>query len=493
MNQAQGAASASITVISALDVVVAWDAERAEHVYLHDADLVFQGSHIVQVGGRYEGPRDVQVDGRGLMAMPGLINLHTHPSSEPGNRGMLEELGSPKLGQSSLYEYMPVFRSDIAFAPFANQVAVSEMLKSGVTTYVDLSLPRPDWAECVAATGVRGILGPMFRSASWSTRNGHSVEYAWDEAAGEKAFGAALAVVDSARSHPSGRLDAMLCPSQLDTCAPALLQAAQAEAQRRGLKMQVHAAQSVVEFGEITRRHGRTPIEWLDELGLLNAELIIGHGIFLNDHPAIFWPQGRDFDLLCRSGAAVAHCPTVFARRGIALNHFSRYTRAGVRVGIGTDTFPHNMLDEMRLAAYAARLTARDFTVAPTADVLNAVTSVAADMLGRNDIGRLAPGCKADLVLVDLRHPMMRPAREPLRSLLYSAGDRAVRDVYVDGRQVVRKGEVLTIDVEQALAKVEEAQRATLALAQERDYARRPAETMSPLVLRRGSAPKGSA
>lgn len=479
-------ANTLITVVRGLDVIVAWDAELQEHVYLNQGDLVWRGTELVQVGGRYEGAADETVDGRGLMAMPGMINMHSHPSSEPGNRGLLEELGSAKLGQSSLYEYMPVFRADISYAPYANQVAVSEMLKSGVTTYVDMSLPRPNWADTVAATGIRGVLGPMFRSAAWHTSNGHSVEYTWDDAAGFKAFEAALAVADSAVGHASGRLTAMLCPSQIDTCSEALLRTAQTEARRQGMVMQIHAAQSVVEFNEMTKRHGRTPIEWLDDQGLLAPDLIIGHGIFLNDHPSVYWPQADDFALLTGSGAAVAHCPTVFARRGIALNFLGRYQKAGIRVGIGTDTFPHNMLDEMRLAMYASRIVARDYTAAPTAQVFNAATTVAADMLGRDDIGRLAPGCKADFSLVDLAHPFMRPAREPMRSLMYSAGDRAIKHVYVDGVRVVDDGEVLTIDVEKALAEVEASQRATLAKASANDYAKRTVDQMSPTVFRVG-------
>jgi len=489
MTDANSTTNAKLTVVRALDVIVAWDAEQREHIYLHHADLVMRGTQIVQVGGHYEGPVDETVDGRGLMAMPGLINMHSHPSSEPGNRGLLEELGSAKLGQSSLYEYMPVFRADISYAPYSNQVAVAEMLKSGVTTYVDMSLPRPNWAETVAAMGIRSVLAPMFRSAAWHTSNGHSVEYTWDEAAGFKAFEAALAVTKSAFDHPSGRLTAMLCPSQIDTCSEALLRAAQEEARRQGMVMQLHAAQSVVEFHEMTRRHGRTPIEWLDDQGLLAPDLIIGHGIFLNDHPSVYWPQADDFRLLAGSGASVAHCPTVFARRGIAMNFLGRYEKAGIRVAMGTDTFPHNMLDEMRLAMYASRIMARDYTAGSTAVVFNAATSVAADMLGREDIGRLAPGCKADFSLVDLQHPFMRPAREPLRSLLYSAGDRAIKDVYVDGVMLLHNGELLTIDVDRALAEVEASQRATLAKASANDWAKRSVEMMSPTVFRVGGTP----
>src|SRR3546814_13917596 len=90
--------------------------------------------------------------------------------------------------------------------------------------------------------------------------------------------------------------------------------------------MQIHAAQSVVEFNEMTRRHGMTPVEWLADLGVLADGTIVSHGIFLNDHPWLHWPQADDFGRLVRPGAGVAHCPNVFWRPGIALNRSDKRT-----------------------------------------------------------------------------------------------------------------------------------------------------------------------
>jgi hypothetical protein len=127
----------------------------------------------------------------------------------------------------------------------------------------------------------------------------------------------AFALIQRAEQHPSGRLFGMACPAQIDTCAPELLRDSRAEAKARGLSWQIHAAQSVVEFHEITRRHGFTPIQWLHEMGLLDERAVIGHGIFLDDHPSTPWHTKRDLDILADTGTTVAHCPTVFARRGI--------------------------------------------------------------------------------------------------------------------------------------------------------------------------------
>lgn len=461
-------------------VVIAWDAASTRHVYLADADIAFDGGTLAFVGPSYEGPADEVIDGAGMMVMPGLVNIHSHPSSEPMNKGLLDEVGSPGLYNSSLYEYLPIFRPDAEAVADCVRVALSELMLSGVTTVADLSSAHPGWLDLLAESGMRVCVAPMFRSARWYTQNGHLVDYAWDEAAGEKAMEEALRLVDQAAQHECGRLFGMVVPAQIDTVALGLLKESAEEARMRGLSWQIHAAQSVVEFHEITRRHGMTPIGWLHSLGLLNERAIIGHGIFLDDHPSTPWHTRTDLEHLAETGTTVAHCPTVFARRGITLKHLGRYRRAGVNMGLGTDTYPHNMLDEMRLAAYLARTQANDPRSLTTTELFDAATVGGAKALGRDDIGRLAPGCRADFVMVDVTHPMMRPARDPMRSLIYAAGDRAVRSVYVDGACVVRAGRLLTMDYEAAAAHLNEAQKRAMANAPRQDWAHRSVDAIAP-------------
>lgn len=473
------------TLIRDADFVIAWDAARAAHVYMPGADVAFADGVLTFVGRSYAGPVDAEVSGGGMMVMPGLVNIHSHPSSEPMNKGFLDEIGSPGLYNSSLYEYMPIFRADAEAVPNCVRVALSELLLSGVTTVADLSMAHPGWLDLLAESGMRVCMAPMFRSARWFTKNGHIVEYTWDEAAGEKAFAEAVGLIERARQHPSGRLFGMVVPAQIDTCSETLLRESFAEANRRGLSWQIHAAQSVVEFHEITRRHGLTPIGWLHEMGLLSPRSIIGHGIFLDDHPSTRWHTDRDLGLLADTGTTVAHCPTVFARRGITLKDLGRYRRRGVNMGLGTDTYPHNMLDEMRLAAYLARTQAGDPRTLTTTDLFEAATVGGAAALGRDDIGRLTPGARADLVMVDVTHPMMRPSRDPMRSLVYAAGDRAVHSVWVDGEKVVQEGRVLTIDYPAAAAAVDEAQKRIEARVPDLDWDHRPATQISPLTFGR--------
>lgn len=472
------------TLIRNADLAIAWDATAKEHVYLSDADVAFRDGVLTFVGRGFDGAADAVIEGAGLMVMPGLVNIHSHPSSEPMNKGFTDEVGTPGLYNSSLYEYLPIFRADADAVPSCVRVAMSELLLSGVTTVADLSMAHPGWLDLLAEAGMRVCIAPMFRSARWFTKNGHVVEYEWDEKAGEKAMAEALTLIERAEQHECGRLFGMVVPAQIDTCSETLLRESRQEAKARGVSWQIHAAQSVVEFHEITRRHGYTPIGWLDSMGLLSERAIIGHGIFLDDHPSTPWHTRTDLSRLAETGTTVAHCPTVFARRGIALKDIGRYRRAGVNLGLGTDTYPHNMLDEMRLAAYIARTQATDPRTLTSADLFHAATIGGATALGREDIGRLAVGCRADFSLVDVTHPRMRPARDPLRSLIYAAGDDALKAVYVDGRRVVEDGEVLTMDYRAAAAHLHEAQKRIEGQVPQRDWAHRSAEQIAPTTFR---------
>ncbi|WP_342627047.1 amidohydrolase family protein [Nguyenibacter vanlangensis] len=471
--------------IAGLDWAVLWDEAAGTHVYVRDADIVMLGGRILFAGRAAELPAEyaslkADIDGSGLMAMPGLVDVHSHPATEPMNRGLFDELGSPGLYYSSLYEYMPVFRSDAASKPDCARVAYAEMLLSGVTTVVDLSTPWAGWLDVAAESGLRVCLAPMFRSASWTTTNGHTVTYSWDEAGGRRALAQALDLIDAAAAHGCGRLTGMVAPAQIDTCTAELLQDSFAAAARRGVPWQVHAAQSIVEFHEITRRHGVTPVQWLDRLGVLAPHSIVGHGIFLDDHPSTPWHTKTDLAVLAGRDAAIAHCPTVFARRGYALRDFGRYRAAGVRIGIGTDTYPHTMLDDLRLAAYLGRIQAGTPDAASTRAVFEAATVAGAAMLGRRDIGRLSAQGRADLVLVDLGHPMMRPAIDPVRSLIFSCDDRAIHSVYIDGRQVVARGKVLTMDYQAATDRLVAEQARIVGSAAQRDRLGRTADMLIP-------------
>ena len=472
------------TVIRNADWVVAFDKAKGEHVYLRDADVAFEGNRITDVGKGYAGKADVEIDGRDRIVMPGMINVHSHPTSEPLRKGITDETRSPGFWHSSLYEYLSTFENDPDGYAACMQVALAELLMSGCTTVADLSIAFDGWLDTLADSGIRAVIAPMYRDARWYTSDGHELKYDWNKENGRKGFEKAARLLDLAKQHPSGRLSGMVCPAQIDTCSPELIRDSYDLAVEKNLPFQIHAAQSVTEFLEMQRRHGLTPIQWMDSIGALDEHAIIGHGIFLDHHPWLHWTTRKDLGLLADSGSTVAHCPTVFARRGITLRTFGGYLRAGVNMGIGTDTYPHNFLEEMRCVAMYARVIGESVDDLNTSDVFNAATLGGAKALRQPDIGGIAPGFKADIVLLDAKHPAMMPLREPVRSLVYVAGDRAVNDVFVDGNQVVKDGKCLTIDLQAASEALQEAQQRSLKKVSSLDWNGRSADELAPMAYR---------
>jgi cytosine/adenosine deaminase-related metal-dependent hydrolase len=210
--------------------------------------------------------------------------------------------------------------------------------------------------------------------------------------------------------------------------------------------IETHVGQNLVEFHEMLRRHGKTPVELLADTGLLGPDTILGHCVMSTAHRLAALPGGRDLEILAESGATVAHCPLVFARRGNALESFHRYRAAGVNVGLGTDTYPRDLISEMRWASLMCKVVERDFTVATAADVFNAATLAGARALGRDDVGRLAPGAKADVVILDMRKMRIGPYRDPIKALVNCGTGDDVETVIVDGRTVVESGRVVGVD-----------------------------------------------
>src|SRR6266705_210803 len=474
----------STTVIKNAAWVIAWDEALGRQVYRRGVDLAMSDDRIVFLGRDLAGSGDRIIDGSTRFVMPGLINIHSHPEHEPLYRGIREEHGLPSMHMTGLYERSQALSAtdDEARAASA-EFAYCELLLSGVTSLVDISPPWPGWIELFARSGMRGFLAPGYNSARWYLEDDHELNYAWDEARGRAGFAAALEVIDAALADPCGRLSGVVSPMQIDTCTEGLLRDSRAAARERGLPFTLHVAQSVSEVREMIRRHGQTPVQWAEGLGILGPGTILGHALFLDHHSWIRHWTKSDLRILGDGGTAVAHCPTPFARYGQTMENFGDYLRAGVTMGLGTDCSPHNLVEEMRKAAILARVAARDITTVTTADLFHAATAGGANAIMRADLGRLAPGKKADIVLVDLACPQMQPARDPLRSFVYHAADRAVREVFVDGRQVVADGKVLTLDQKEAGSRLRAAQERMEAAAPGRDYRRRSAAEITPLSL----------
>ena len=192
----------------------------------------------------------------------------------------------------------------------------------------------------------------------------------------------------------------------------------------------------------MVRRNGRTPIEWLADIGFLGPNVILGHAIIV---AGTTWANfaGDDVGIMADHGCSVAHAVWVFARRGVAMESFARYLARGVNMTLGTDTCPQSMLEAMKFAAVLSKTMERQTETTTAADVFNAATLGGARALGRDDLGRIAVGAKADLLFFDAESTWLVPLRDPIKNVVYSAQASDVHTVMVNGKVVMRDGRVL--------------------------------------------------
>ncbi len=419
--------------------IIAYDGKQ--HRYLKDGVIAYEGDSILHVGRKFDGTIDHLIDATSKLVTPGFIDTHIHMGGSPLDKSFIEDHGKRSFFNSGLFEMLPArgAAQDQAASECCVDFSLMELLHTGTTTALEMGNVHDYTAAQAARFGVRAYIGPMYRSGRWYTDDGKSVKYHWDEAAGSAAFERAVKWIEDNDGAHGGLVKGFLSPAQVDTCSEALLQRTREAATRMRVPVQMHTSQSVNEFREMTNRHGMSPIEWLESIGFLGPDVMLGHAIILAGGS---WAQyaGDDIAIMARHGVSVAHAPWVFARRGIAMESFARYQQAGINMTLGTDTAPQSMIEAMKFAAVISKIMDRQTEIATAADMFNAATLGGARAIGRDDLGRISAGAKADLVIWEAESLWMSPLRDPIKNIVYNAQAEDVKTVIVNGRIVMQDG-----------------------------------------------------
>ena len=459
--------------------VIAFDGKG--HRLLRDGVVVIEGDSILHVGPRFDGRVDETVDVPDRVLTPGLISTHAHISGSPLDRSFIEDCGNPQFWFSGLFEMLPV-RSDSQDEEAGRacvDFSMAELLRGGVTTVMEIGTLGEYVVARASHYGLRVYMGQAFRSGKWLTRDGKRVVWEWNEEQGRQGLKRAI---DFHKRWDGAHGDLVRCfvsPSQIDTCTPELLKDAKRFADEVQRPYQVHTSQSVVEFNEMVQRHGKTPIAWMKELGVLGQNTVLGHAIIIGGSSWTNYPDG-DIRLMAEAGCSVAHAVWVFARRGVAMESFGRYREAGVNMSLGTDTNPQSVIEAMRWAAVCSKIVERNTEATTAAHAFDAATLGGARALGRDDLGRIAPGAKADLVLWRATSWRMTPLRDPIKNIVYNAADEDVDRVYVNGHVVVDGGKVLAADDGAILGALQAAGDRMWPRMAKSDWAGRSADQLSP-------------
>jgi len=471
------------------------------HALYPDGVVVFEDDRVIHVGHRFDGPVDRELDARGKLVAPGFIDTHVHSGHRASHR-LITDVGRPDYyGQPFLEISVPregarvggdprYLRPDDQAAARGTELharfTVAEMLRSGTTTFMEfgsqLRVQEALLAE-VERLGIRAYLGPGFDSGRWVGDGRGRLKRVVDEAAGSQEFEAACAFIRRVDRSCDGRVRGLLVPREAETCSLDLLRATRKAADELRLPITTHAAYSIVEFYEMVREFRMTPIEVLESVGLLGPDLIVGHGNLTADNPRLNYSGARDLELMGRSGVSISHCPVNIARRARALDSWERYRKAGVNIALGSDTYPRDMIMQMRTASYFGKVMSANLKAATAADVFAAATLGGARALGRDDLGRLAPGAKADIVVVDMTGGgtlRWGPVRDPVKSLVECGIGDDVETVIVDGVVRMERRRIPGVDVDDVRRRAQEAGEAVWSRLQEWDALGRTAEQMSP-------------
>ena len=434
--------------------VVGWSG--TSHELIPNGSLLIEGDSIKSVGTDNSQSADRVIDASGKLVCPGFVNLHVHSQLNVGDYLLADVTKKDYLAANWFVFGAPLKEKIEAPAPQAvamgRKYALYSALRNGATTVLDPGGgpgALDDYAAIVGQTGGRVFFSPPFRSHDIFTDS--EGRHYYEERADKGRPGLKLAVDFIRKFHGAhnGRLQGILNPAQAETCEPSLLKESVAAAKELDVPIHIHAGGNFREFLEILNRYRKPVAEYLAATGILGPRTTLGHMAITGGHSRVDYPRGDEVKILADTGTTVGHCPHKCAKMAFAMESFDQYLAAGVRVGLGTDTYPLDIISEMRYASLISRLVDRKATGARAADVFNAATIAGANALGRSDLGRLAAGCKADLVIIDLRTTRYGPVRDPINALVEYGSGADVQTVIVNGDVVVENGRSTKINDEE--------------------------------------------
>lgn len=464
MNALTHAASEGTALPTVISAGWVWaDVDGAPQV-LADHDVVVVADRIAEITPMYTGPVERKVDARGQLVLPGFINLHTHADPKlhgttvdvrlPGRDGRLEKTSENLDDTAFLYSI---------FFPLGNalrdllseeqkaillQLGLMGLVRGGATTIVEqCTLGAGAFAQAAVDLGARVYVGDTISSMRGMPELTSTGAIRYTENTDNPLHGVERTLRLYERYHGTGadRVRVMFAPHATDTCSPELLRAVRSEADKHGIGVMMHVAQSGPEAARIREVYDTTPVRYLADLGLLGPDFLAAHCIYTDE---------QDRALLRESGTTVVHCPTSFAKGGLVAP-YAPFVEAGVNVGIGTDSFAVDMLVELRTAAMMAKAVNGSPWIADTRDVIKHVTVDGAAALGRPDLGRLTPGAKADLITVDLTKVHNAPVLDPLRKAVHLSNVNDIHTVMVDGNVIVSDGKFTSMNEQEVLEQAE--------------------------------------
>lgn len=378
--------------------------------------IYIEENRIVEVGKRREA--DVVVEGKGRVALPGMVNLHTH-SPMTLFRGFGDDMVLQTWLETKIWPQEAKLRPEDVY--WGAKLACLEMVKSGTTTFLDMYFHMDQVGRAVKEMGLRAFLAEGIIDLGIPSRAEAQLKAA--EEANRK--------IEALRSP---RITPVLGPHAVSTVSEPTLLRIREIADKRGYPIHTHLSETKREVDDCVTQNGMRPAAYLDKLGFLAKDVVAAHGC---------WLDPSEIEILARTGTKVAHCPTSNMKlaSGQAMP-YAAMKEAGVVMGLGTDGAASNnnldMFEAMKFAALFQKFAHRDPAVLPAHEAFQMATLGGAQALGI-DAGLVQVERLADLILVDPRRPDLTPRHEDVSNWVYAAHGNCVDTVICDG-QVIMKG-----------------------------------------------------
>ena len=370
---------------------------------------------------------DRTIDGKGKLAIPGLVNAHCH-SAMTLLRGYSDDLALEEWLFGNIIPAESMLEPGDVY--WGSQLGIIEMIKSGATCYNDMYLNMDEVGRAVVESGIRASIsiGPLL-----SGKRGDALV----DIDGCKAF------FKKWNKQADGRITTNIEIHSLYMYTPETLIEGAKLAKELNAPIHIHILETAVEKKNIFEKYGKSSVELAAEYGILDTNPILAHCVHVDE---------KDISIISETRASVAHNPSSNLKLASGIAPITEMLAAGVNVCIGTDGAASNnvlnMFKEMHLTALIHKGVKGDPTLITAKDAFKMATENGARALGFSDCGILEPGRKADIVILDMDKSHLTPLHNYMSTLVYSAGGEDVDTVIVDGKLLMKNREMLIIDEE---------------------------------------------
>ena len=419
-------------LITNVDILTPHDATRV----LRNASIAIENKKIAALG---ETPRDFDadetIDARNHVALPGFFNAHTHAAMTL-LRGSAEDLPLVRWFNEGIWRTESALTEEDVY--WGSALAACEMLRSGTVAFSDHYFWMNQVARVVQQAGMKAMLAWCVFGSDFAPEMGPTTL----ELTGD--------FVAEFQNSAGGRIKTMLGPHSQYIGNTASLERAAYLARKLGVGCHIHVSESPEQVENSYKKYGKSPVAYLNELGMFDQPSIAAHAIYVNE---------EDIEILRALRVSVAACPKTHLKLAMKTTRIVELMRAGVNVALGTDGAASNnnldMLEVARLAALLQKHDTGDATVLPSLQALHLASRHGALAMGFANSGLMQVGADADLILLDMDKPHLVPRHDLAANVLHCARASDVNYVIVDGKVLVRKGELTTLDEEQIKANAE--------------------------------------